>query len=150
VSIATTAPTQYRIAVTFDPPRQSAPPPPPPARATTQPPPPLPPPPPPPPARVSSLSKSRPEHFVVRKLRDPLPRDGQQLVASFERDVDEIEREVARKIEARRDALVKELQALQDQYTKAGQLDDALVIRDYLRSGPPGKYSTKKPQLMKR
>jgi len=37
-------------------------------------------------------------------------------------------------VEARRAELVKALQAMQDQYTKAGKLDEAVAIRDYIRS----------------
>ena len=69
---------------------------------------------------------------------------------AFERDVEEIQREAERKSEARREALVKELEALQDKYTKSGQLDEAIVIRDYLRSGQPGKYFIKRQALIKR
>ena len=34
---------------------------------------------------------------------------------------------------------VKALQDLQDKYTKAGKLDEAVAIRDYLRAGGPGR-----------
>jgi hypothetical protein len=62
-----------------------------------------------------------------------LPADGQELAKAFNADVEAIEREADQKIEARRDALVKALEALQDEHTKAGRLDEALAIRNYLR-----------------
>jgi hypothetical protein len=47
--------------------------------------------------------------------------------------MDRLRRELAEKTAARRNALVESLQALQDKYTKAGQLDEALQVREYLR-----------------
>jgi hypothetical protein len=67
-----------------------------------------------------------------------LPDVGKQLVESFNKDRVAIEAEVAQKIAARREAAVKALEALQEQYTKAGKLDEAVAIRDYLRAGGPG------------
>ena len=113
---------------------------------------PAPPPPPPPPprkaVRVEEFSKGE-RVYRITKLK-ALPAEGEQLLDAFERDVEEIRREVERKSEARREALVKELEALQDKYTKSGQLDEAIAIRDYLRSGQPGKYSIKSQVIMKR
>ena len=67
-----------------------------------------------------------------------LTEEGKQLVDSFEKDRAAIEAEVAPKVAARREAAIKSLQALQEQYTKAGKLDEAVAIRDYLRAGGPG------------
>jgi beta-lactamase regulating signal transducer with metallopeptidase domain len=66
-----------------------------------------------------------------------LPEDGQNLVKSFEADRSSIQAEADAKVKARREATVKQLEALQEQYTKAGKLDEAIAIRDYLRSGGP-------------
>ena len=98
------------------------------------------PPPPPPPQPVQTVPPPRmkADVFWLTKSK-PLPAEGEQLLEAFHRD-----------IEARREALIKELQALQDKYTKAGSLDEAIAIRDFLRSGQPGKYAVKKPLLMKR
>jgi hypothetical protein len=77
---------------------------------------------------------------VVKVITLALPPEGEQLLEAFQCDV-----------EARREALVKELQALQEKYTKAGQLDEAVTIRNYLRAGQPGKYLlTKRPASTKR
>ena len=86
----------------------------------------------------------------VLKTKSALPEEGKQLLEAFERDVEDIQREVQLKTETRREALVKELEALQEKYTKAGQLDEVIVIRDYLRSGQPGKYFIKRQALIKR
>jgi beta-lactamase regulating signal transducer with metallopeptidase domain len=84
-----------------------------------------PPPPPPPP---------QPSKRMVWKVKGaPLPADGEQLVNAFNDDMDRLRRELAEKTAARRNALVESLQALQDKYTKAGQLDEALQVREYLR-----------------
>jgi hypothetical protein len=66
-----------------------------------------------------------------------LPAEGQQLVETFDADVAAIYKEIEPKVEARRQAAIKSLEALQDQLTKAGKLDEAVAIRDYLRAGGP-------------
>ena len=68
-----------------------------------------------------------------------LPEDGRQLVDGFERDRRTIQDEADRKIDDRHAAVVKALRNLQEEYTKAGKLDEAQVIRDYLRAGGPGR-----------
>jgi beta-lactamase regulating signal transducer with metallopeptidase domain len=89
-----------------------------------------------------------PRGYILRKPVTPgawgflvtsdLPDDGQELVQGFETDREAIEREAEQRVEARRQELVKALEALQDRYARAGQLDEAVAIRDYLRAGLPG------------
>lgn len=67
-----------------------------------------------------------------------LTEEGQKLVSDLAADTDAIQKEADAKIAARREAAIKALEALQDQYTKAGKLDEAVAIRDYLRRGGPG------------
>ena len=82
--------------------------------------------------------------------RKALPEDGEKLLEGFEADSKAIQDEANRKQEERRAAAVKALEALQEQYTKAGKLDEAVAIRDYLRTGGPGypnhtvRYAIKK------
>jgi len=64
-----------------------------------------------------------------------LPADGQELLKKFDADREAIQQEADKKVEARRADFVKALQALQDQYTKAGKLDEAVAIRDYIKAG---------------
>jgi beta-lactamase regulating signal transducer with metallopeptidase domain len=71
---------------------------------------------------------------VLPRVPD-LPADGQELLKKFEADRDVIQQEADKKIEARRADFVKALQVLQDQYTKAGKLDEAVAIRDYIKAG---------------
>lgn len=66
-----------------------------------------------------------------------LPAEGQQLVQTYDTDVAAIHKEIEQKVEARRQAAIKSLEALQEQLTKAGKLDEAVAIRDYLRAGGP-------------
>ena len=97
---------------------------------------PPPPPPPPPPAR-----QARPRYqlqeitaaFELPTSPTNLPVDGRQLVETFNTDRLAIQQEAEKRIVERREALVKALQDLQEQYTKAGKLDEAVAIRDYLR-----------------
>ncbi|MDB5302065.1 MAG: blaR1 2 [Phycisphaerales bacterium] len=62
-----------------------------------------------------------------------LPAEAQNLIArSAEQDA-EIRREAARKLGENRAALIRELTELQDKYTKSGQLDEAVAVRDRIR-----------------
>ena len=103
------------------------------------------PPPPPPPRKVYNIKvqpadvKIVPADVIVRIDATGLPAEGRELLQGFETDRDAIQREAEQKLEARRETLVKALQDLQDELTKAGKLDEAVAIRDYLRSGGPGR-----------
>jgi hypothetical protein len=121
---------------------QTPPPPPPapataPRRATRQDPPP--PPPPPPPPHGLRVAKKTPDgkSYWVTIGPQTLPADGQDLVKAFHADLDAIQSEAEQKSNARRDQLIKALQALQEEHTKAGRLDQAVAIRDYLQYGQP-------------
>lgn len=83
--------------------------------------------------RVTVPEQSR---WVVFSHAKPaqLTEEGQKLVQAFQTEREAIQVEADKKIQARQDALTKDLQALLDQYTKAGKLDEAVAIRDYLRS----------------
>jgi beta-lactamase regulating signal transducer with metallopeptidase domain len=63
--------------------------------------------------------------------------EGKKLVEKFVTQREVIQKEADAKVESERQAVIKELQALQEQYAKAGKLDEAVAIRDYLRAGGP-------------
>jgi hypothetical protein len=133
--------------------QQPPPPPPPPPAApilvTQDPPPPLP----PPPAPVQRLQKPPapakrmvppppPPRLLSQRMKvtispSDLPSDGLQLVEAFDTDRQAILTETERRLAERREAVIKALTDLQEQYTKAGKLDEAVAIRDYLRAGGP-------------
>ena len=94
---------------------------------------------PPPPQPVPKVVPLRTAKYVTVdvKRQANLPADGRQLLDRFEADRTAIEREADQKVEALRAELVKTLENLQAEYTKAGKLDEAVAIRDYLRTGPP-------------
>jgi hypothetical protein len=94
------------------------------------------------PAPAVVVKGQKGEYAFVRVHKQPLPEDGEKLLESFENDSKAIQEEANRKMEERRASAVKALEALQEQYTKAGKLDEAVAIRDYLRSGGPGPYPT--------
>ena len=66
-----------------------------------------------------------------------LPEDGEKLLKGFEADRASIQADADAKVVARRTALLKALEDLQAAYAKAGKLDEAVAIRDYLRAGGP-------------
>jgi hypothetical protein len=73
--------------------------------------------------------------WAIAPNLDALPADAKELAQGFEKDRAAIQAEVDKKVEARRTELVKALEALQEQYTKAGKLDEAVAIRDYIKAG---------------
>ena len=76
--------------------------------------------------------------YMLHVTPESLTDEGQKLVTDYSTDLEAIQKEMQAKLEARREAVIQSLQALQDQYTKAGQLDEAVAIRDYLKAGGPG------------
>jgi beta-lactamase regulating signal transducer with metallopeptidase domain len=83
----------------------------------------------------------RRDYVLTLKRRPDLPADGEELLKAFDADQDALHKELEQKIAARKEALGKQLQALQDRYTKEGKLDEAVAIRDYIRAGMPGLES---------
>jgi beta-lactamase regulating signal transducer with metallopeptidase domain len=87
---------------------------------------------------------SRRATFTFFPATTELTPEGQKLVEKFDTQREAIQKELDARIEAERQSIIKELQALQDQYAKAGKLDEAVAIRDYLKAGGPAnpaKYS---------
>jgi hypothetical protein len=66
-------------------------------------------------------------------VTDQLPEDARKLVQKFEQQQADARKEMEARLATQRDELVKQLQALQDSYTKAGKLDEAVAIRDRIR-----------------
>lgn len=88
--------------------------------------------------RINVVPPTPQKPLLVSVGRQGLPAGSQELLNGFETDVDAIRQEADQKTAARREALVKALEALQADHTRAGRLDEALAIRDYLRAGLPG------------
>ena len=63
-----------------------------------------------------------------------LPAEAQSQVKSYESERDVLQQELEKKMETKRADLRKSLVALQESYTKAGKLDEAVAIRDYIRT----------------
>jgi hypothetical protein len=74
-----------------------------------------------------------PTQARLARARQPLPGDGETLVKKYEAERDAIQQEAAKKMDAERASVIKSLEALQEQYTKAGKLDEAVAIRDYVQ-----------------
>ncbi len=55
------------------------------------------------------------------------------MLAGYEQKSAQLQAEVDQKVATERDALIKSLQALQDEYTKQARLDEAVAIRDQLQ-----------------
>jgi hypothetical protein len=69
-----------------------------------------------------------------------LPEDARKVVEAGAAEEDAIRASVQQQIEAKQAETLKRLEALQDEYTKAGKLDEAVAIRDFLRSSAGMKY----------
>lgn len=66
---------------------------------------------------------------------EELPADAQALIAQNQKTVAEIERTAAQQTKAAHDKLIADLEKLKVAYTKEGKLDEAVAIRDFLRTG---------------
>lgn len=62
-----------------------------------------------------------------------LPSDAQKLVREFEKATGQVELKAAAENDAAVAAALKSLAQIQDRLTKAGQLDEAVAVRDWLR-----------------
>jgi choice-of-anchor C domain-containing protein len=62
-----------------------------------------------------------------------LPGDAAKRIREFEAQAEAIQKKADAEIQAQRDKLLAELQALLEAYTKAGRLDEAVAIRDRIR-----------------
>jgi beta-lactamase regulating signal transducer with metallopeptidase domain len=65
---------------------------------------------------------------------DALPLEAQQALAAYEQRKAEAQREMEIRMNRARSELTRQLKELQDRYTKAGRLDEAVSIRDRLRA----------------
>ena len=82
-------------------------------------------------AQAAQSGKPVPTPFL---FMSPLPQEAQVLVDRFEESSDRLREEVETKIQAERTALIAELQKLQDTQARAGNLDEAIAIRDRIRA----------------
>jgi len=64
---------------------------------------------------------------------DPLPPDAEAVIKVFEDEAAAIREKAEQEIQSKRQTLIKSLQALQDAYTRAARLDEAVAIRDTIR-----------------
>jgi WD40 repeat protein len=64
---------------------------------------------------------------------DDLPSDAVKRIKDFEAEAEAIQRKADAQINARHDKLIADLEGLKIRYTKAGELDAALAIRDRIR-----------------
>lgn len=90
------------------------------------------------PIRYRVVEESRPAGPVftarVMAARAPLPPDAQEVITQFEREQAGLRQELEAKIAARRQELQRQLKEMQDRYTRDAKLDEAVAIRDHLRS----------------
>src|SRR5262249_1980582 len=75
-----------------------------------------------------------------------LPHDAQAIVSSLQSEAAAVMRKADEQLAAKREQAIARLQALQDQYTRAAKLDEAVAIRDQIRSlqmtATPSAYVT--------
>jgi RNA polymerase sigma factor (sigma-70 family) len=62
-----------------------------------------------------------------------LPREAAERIRNFESEVEAIRKKADAEIQAQRDKLLADLRKLQETYTKAGKLDEAVAIRDHIK-----------------
>ncbi len=96
--------------------------------------------------RLSTIS---PDGIVTTQsyaAPDALPQAAREVLEQLAREEAEARREARAKIDKARAETIEKLKPIQDQYTKAGQLDEAVAVRDAarrLQAGSGGvRYST--------
>lgn len=72
--------------------------------------------------------------LAIDRSPETLPPDAQDLIRKFEQDTAEARRAMEERILHGQAELVRQLKELQDRYTRAGQLDEAVAIRDRIRA----------------
>jgi beta-lactamase regulating signal transducer with metallopeptidase domain len=82
------------------------------------------------------------DYRVSMRQRQDLPADGEELLKGYEADRKALDEELDKKVAARRAVLEKAFTDLQEKYTKAGKLDEAVAVRDFIRAGMPGLEQT--------
>lgn len=67
------------------------------------------------------------------ETEDPTPPAVKEVLKQYDEEVAEIQREVDKKINARKRAAIRQLMILQDKLCKQGRLEEAMKIRDHIR-----------------
>lgn len=78
------------------------------------------------------------------RAADELPAEAKELLTTFEQDLIAIQKKAEEDIKARRVKLAEALEKLQVEYTKKGELDPALAIREVSRAIKAGAFGTQK------
>jgi hypothetical protein len=63
----------------------------------------------------------------------PVPDDAKKLIDDFDREAKDIQEKAEKEVKARRDKLIEKLKQLQDTYTRAGKLDEAVAISEKIK-----------------
>jgi choice-of-anchor C domain-containing protein len=71
--------------------------------------------------------------IATHALADDLPSDAAKRIKQFEAEAEAIRKKANDEINARHDKLIADLEQLKKEYTKAGELDSALAIRERLQ-----------------
>jgi len=69
---------------------------------------------------------------------ESLPADAREVLAAYQAEETKARQELEAKLAPKRHELIMQLRALQDRYTKAGALDEAVAIRDLIRQWATG------------
>lgn len=80
--------------------------------------------------RVTGIATDPP---IVTEAEEPLPPDAQDLTSTFDGEAAEIRQKAEQEIQVKRETLIKALKILQDNYTRAAKLDEAVAIRTKIR-----------------
>lgn len=81
-----------------------------------------------------------------------LPASGIEILNALEHELDEIRTRIEADITATRERALQKLKEIQDSFTREGRLDDAVLIRDKIRSlnGAPGRSVPNRRPVIRR
>jgi hypothetical protein len=84
--------------------------------------------------------------FAQASVAEDLPGDAQKIVDSFDKAAAAVRERAEAELNALRKTAVQQLQPIQDRYTRAAKLDEALAVREAIRAvrgvkADPGVFS---------
>ena len=82
--------------------------------------------------RWEGRSSSNPHSETIKETQ--LPTEAEAIISRYQASTKEIERKTQEAISVRREVTIQALQKLQDQYTRDAMLDEAVAIRDQIRT----------------
>lgn len=84
-------------------------------------------------AQFGRAIEQGPEEVIQTSVDEVMPEDAHVILIAHNQEAAELRLQAEREIATRREKVIQALQRLQDDYTRAAKLDEAVAIRDRIR-----------------